>query len=96
MLESRVKRLSFRLSQALATGRAAKAAPGSREVVLERLLRKRAAAFRAGLDDQEQMLRDQIRWALPIEREPHALTASNEAPPEGADNQTGKPDDQPT
>jgi hypothetical protein len=67
-----VKRLSFRLSQAVAGGRAAKAAPESRGVVLERLLRKRAAAYRAGLEDQEQMLRDQIRWALPIERDPEA------------------------
>ena len=63
-----MKRLSFRLSQAVAGGRAAKAAPESREVVLERLLRKRAAAYQAGLEDQEQMLRDQIRWSLPIER----------------------------
>jgi hypothetical protein len=65
-----VKRLSFRLSQAVAGGRAARAAPESREVVLERLLRKRAAAFQAGLDDQEQMLRDQILWSLPIDRDP--------------------------
>ena len=64
-----MKRLSFRLSQALAGGRAAKAAPESRGVVLERLLRKRAAAFQAGLEDQEQMLRDQILWSLPIERD---------------------------
>ena len=67
-----MKRLSFRLSQAVAGGRAAKAAPESRGVVLERLLRKRAAAYQAGLDDQEQMLRDQIRWSLPIERDPEA------------------------
>ena len=65
-----MKRLSFRLSQALAGGRAAKAAPESRKVVLERLLRKRAAAFQAGLEDQEQMLREQILWSLPIERDP--------------------------
>ena len=67
-----MKRLSFRLSQAVAGGRAAKAAPESREVVLERLLRKRAAAYRAGLDDQEQMLRDQILWSLPIDRDPES------------------------
>jgi hypothetical protein len=52
--ESRVKRLSFRLSQAVAGGRAAKAAPGSREVVLERLLRKRAAAYQAGLETRSR------------------------------------------
>jgi len=67
-----VKRLSFRLSQAVSSGRAAKAAPESREVVLERLLRKRAAAFQAGLNGQEQMLRDQILWSLPIDRDPEA------------------------
>jgi hypothetical protein len=75
-----VKRLSFRLSQAVAGGRAAKAAPGSREVVLTRLLRKRAAAYRAGLDDQEQMLRDQILWSLPIDREPETADEASEAP----------------
>ena len=75
-----MKRLSFRLSQAVACGRAAKAAPESREVVLERLLRKRAAAFRAGLDDQEQMLRDQIRWSLPIDRDPDAEREKCAAP----------------
>ena len=64
-----MKRLSFRLSQAVAGGRAARAAPESRGVVLERLLRKRAAAYQAGLEDQEQMLRDQILWSLPIERD---------------------------
>lgn len=71
-----MKRLSFRLSQAVSAGRAAKAAPESREVVLERLLRKRAAAYCAGLEDQEQMLRDQIRWSLPIDRNPEAEDCS--------------------
>ncbi|HYJ53777.1 MAG TPA: hypothetical protein VEW04_11455 [Allosphingosinicella sp.] len=75
-----MKRLSFRLSQAVAGGRAAKAAPGSREVVLERLLRKRAAAYQAGLGDQEQMLRDQIRWSLPIDRDPAGEHESPDPP----------------
>jgi len=79
-----VKRLSFRLSQAVSSGRASKAAPESREVVLERLLRKRAAAFRAGLDDQEQMLRDQIRWSLPIDRDPEAESEAEVDPPPSA------------
>jgi hypothetical protein len=34
------------------------------------LLRKRAAAHNVGADELEKLLRDQIRWALPIEREP--------------------------
>ena len=75
-----MKRLSFRLSQAVAGGRSARAAPESREVVLERLLRKRAAAFQAGLEDQEQMLRDQIRWSLPIERDLEDAEKSREPP----------------
>jgi hypothetical protein len=61
-----MKPMSFRFSQALANGRADKHVPDSREVVLERLLRKRAAAFCAGLEDQEQLLRNQIIWSLPI------------------------------
>jgi hypothetical protein len=57
---------SFKLSQAISGGRRNKGAPASREEVLTRLLHMRAAAHRAGLDRQEQLLRDQIRWALPI------------------------------
>jgi hypothetical protein len=30
------------------------------------LLNKRAEAHRQGLHDQERMLREQIRWALPL------------------------------
>ena len=59
-------KMAFKLAQAVAGGRETNAAPQSREVVLERLLRKRAAAYCAGLAEQEQMLRDQIMWALPI------------------------------
>lgn len=58
--------LGFRLSQALSAGRVDRWKPDSREEVLARLLRKRAAAHRAGLVEQEAALRDQIRWALPI------------------------------
>jgi hypothetical protein len=32
------------------------------------LLRKRAAAHNVGAEDLEAMLRDQIRWSLPIRR----------------------------
>ena len=58
--------LSFMLCRALAQGRADKGVPRSRAEILAALLRKRAEAHRQGLSDQEQRLRDQIRWALPI------------------------------
>jgi hypothetical protein len=57
--------LSFMLSRAMASGRA-KATPRSRAAVLAALLRKRATAHRHGQDKQEQKLREQILWALPI------------------------------
>ncbi|MEO1169700.1 MAG: hypothetical protein AAFW97_13415 [Pseudomonadota bacterium] len=59
---------SFRLSQALAGGRFAENRPVSRETVLARLLAKRAAAHRAGMDDLEDILRAQIEWALPMRK----------------------------
>lgn len=59
--------LSFRLAQALANGRAP-GALSSREAILAALLSKRAAARRAGLAEQEQMLRGQILWSLPVHR----------------------------
>jgi hypothetical protein len=59
--------LSFQLSRALARGRAAGGVPASRAEVLLCLLRKRAEAHRQGLHEQEQRLRDQITWSLPIE-----------------------------
>ena len=40
----------------------------TRETILAGLLRKRAAARRAGADGQEASLREQIRWSLPIAR----------------------------
>ncbi|WP_375398210.1 hypothetical protein [uncultured Sphingomonas sp.] len=57
--------LSVRLDRALAGGRAA-APARDRAAVLAVLLRKRAAAHNAGAVDLERMLRDQIRWSLPI------------------------------
>jgi hypothetical protein len=56
--------LSFLLSRAAASGRAG--GPRNRESVLAALLRKRAEAHRHGLEEQEQKLREQIRWALPV------------------------------
>lgn len=58
--------LSFSLSKAVAAGREHKGKPDNRETVLARLLVKRAAAHRAGLAELEQIMRGQIRWALPI------------------------------
>ncbi|QIG78672.1 hypothetical protein [Stakelama tenebrarum] len=60
--------LSLRLARALDKGRAAHDAPArNRAELLATLLRKRAAAHNAGAGDLEALLRDQIRWALPIE-----------------------------
>lgn len=68
--------LSVKLSKALARGRKARA-PDSRESVLAALLRKRATAHAVGAEDLEALLRDQIRWALPMQD-------GNAAPPEDA------------
>jgi hypothetical protein len=59
--------LMFKLSRAVAAGRADKGVPGSRAEILVALLRKRAEAHRQGLGDQERKLRDQIKWALPVQ-----------------------------
>lgn len=58
--------LSFMLSRALDRGRAERGVPRSRAEILAALLRKRAEAHRQGLEDQERKLREQIKWALPI------------------------------
>jgi hypothetical protein len=58
--------LSFLLSRAVARGRANRGVPKSRQNILLGLLNKRAEAHRQGLHDQEQLLREQIRWALPM------------------------------
>jgi hypothetical protein len=58
--------LGFRFSRALDAGRTEGGRPHTREEVLRRLLFKRAAAHRAGLEEQEAALRDQIRWSLPM------------------------------
>jgi len=61
--------LSLTLSRALAQGRVPSDQPDNRAALLATLLRKRAAAHNAGAHTLEALLRDQIRWALPIERE---------------------------
>jgi hypothetical protein len=60
--------LSFRLHKAVSSGRRFHWRPESREEVLARLLVKRADAQRAGLDELEATLRQQIRWSLPMRR----------------------------
>ncbi|MEO5865601.1 MAG: hypothetical protein ABIS14_02450 [Sphingomonas sp.] len=67
--------LSLKLSRALARGRAAPSPPRSRADLLLTLLRKRATAHNVGDDELEALLRDQIRWALPIERSTEAELA---------------------
>lgn len=69
--------LSLRLSRALAKGRAAPPQPPTRADLLRILLRKRAAAHNAGAAELEELLRDQIRWALPIEQHPEKLPAND-------------------
>ena len=74
--------LSDRLAKALSQGR-----PGchsSREAILAGLLSKRAAARRAGLREQEALLREQIRWSLPVHR-PDDPDPEASHMPEGAD-----------
>lgn len=58
--------LSVHFSRALARGRKDKA-PDSRAALLAALLRKRATAQVVGADDLEALLREQIRWALPMQ-----------------------------
>lgn len=64
--------LSVRFARALSQGRRIKPAPQTRPQLLAILLRKRAAAHAAGADDLESLLRDQIRWALPVEKDHEA------------------------
>ena len=59
--------LSLKLTRALERGRAPRPL-ATRATLLATLLRKRAAAQNSGADELEAMLRDQIRWSLPIER----------------------------
>ena len=58
--------LSFLLSRAVDKGRASRGVPKNRQAILVGLLNKRAEAHRQGLSEQEQLLREQIRWALPV------------------------------
>ena len=78
------------LSSLISSGRAGKGVPKSREQVLESLLRKRAAAWRGGMDDLESKLRSQILWALPVE---NPADADHEDPirPDPANDDGGGP-----
>jgi hypothetical protein len=60
--------LSVQLTRAMQSGRRLAAPEASRASLLWMLLRKRATAYNVGADDLETMLRDQIRWALPMMR----------------------------
>jgi hypothetical protein len=65
-VEDQMTDVSFQLSRALNKGRADRGVPKNRQTILVGLLNKRAEAHRQGLVDQEQLLREQIRWALPV------------------------------
>ena len=71
------------LSSLISSGRAEKGVPKSRGQVLEALLRKRAAAWRSGMDDLESKLRNQILWSLPVEKPEIAETRPDPANDEG-------------
>ena len=58
--------LSVKFARTLQRGRAEPAPPPTRAGLLLTLLRKRAAAHNVGAEELEAMLRDQIRWALPM------------------------------
>lgn len=60
--------LSVQFARTLQRGRAGPAPPPTRAALLLTLLKKRAAAHNVGADELEAMLRDQIRWALPMRR----------------------------
>ena len=62
--------LSLKFSQALARGRREPRPGDSRASLLHALLRKRATAHAMGADELEALLRDQIRWALPMQTGP--------------------------
>lgn len=54
------------------------AEPPSRAKLLAMLLRKRAAAHNAGAEELEALLRDQIRWSLPVHDKPVRSDSSAE------------------
>ena len=65
---SRPRNTCSTFARALQRGRAEPAPPPTRAGLLLTLLRKRAAAHNVGAEGLEAMLRDQIRWSLPIRR----------------------------
>lgn len=62
-----MNRLSLILARSIDRGRTMRP-QDTRASLLAALLRKRATASVHGADDVEALLREQIRWALPIER----------------------------
>lgn len=60
--------LSARFALALAKGRH-RTAPATRPALLATLLRKRAAAHVVGDGALEALLRNQIKWSLPVVRD---------------------------
>jgi hypothetical protein len=70
-----VTSLSIAFSKAVASGRKTPPPLATRERVLVTLLRKRAAAYNAGADDLEFLLRQQILWSLPTRYRDHDAEA---------------------
>ena len=64
--------LYVRFARPLSQGRPINPPPQTPPQLLASLLRKRAAAHAAGADELEALLREQIRWALPVDRNPEA------------------------
>ena len=62
-----MSRLSLILGRAVDRGRV-DTSPRTRAGLLAALLRKRATADNQGAGNLEMMLREQIRWSLPMER----------------------------
>lgn len=67
--------LGLRLTRALEKGRRGPDVCPTRETILVSLLNKRAMAARMGADETEALLRQQIRWSLPIMASKPALIA---------------------
>ncbi len=60
--------MSLKFARTIQRGRAEPAPPATRDSLLFSLLRKRAAAHNVGAEELEAMLRDQIRWSLPVRK----------------------------
>lgn len=58
--------ITLRFAKAIEAGRRLPRPAATRASLLVALLNKRATAHNVGADDLEALLRDQIRWSLPM------------------------------